>query len=116
MSEEKKFVVTPPKPKPSALTRGASQIKYGVKNVGAGIAKIGLGTIKKAFPYRKPQNIETPESMESVFMKAANKKFKENAPLYRNRQSAINKTKRDIKKDPSLNKMMKKLKKQKNID
>ena len=46
----------------------------------------------------------------------ANKKFKRNAPLYRNRQSAINKTKRDIKKDPNLNKAMKKLKEQKNID
>ena len=111
-----------PKPKPSKLRRAVEEIKSGVKKVGqeykAGNIPLTVPSMVKKIKnkYRKPQDIEVPESMQSVFMKAANKKFKENAPLYRNRQSAINKTKRDIKKDPSLNKMMKKLKKQKNID
>ena len=109
-----------PEPKPSKLKRAVEQIKSGIKNVGkeykAGNIPLTIPSIAKKLTnkYRKPQNIEVPESMESVFMKEANKKFKRNAPLYRNRQSAINRTKRDIRKDPTLSKMMTKLQMQKN--
>ena len=34
MSEEKKYVVDPPKPKPSKLRRAVEEIKSGVKKVG----------------------------------------------------------------------------------
>ena len=81
---------------------------------------------------RKAQNIEVPESMQSVFMKTVRPMFKANlkkvqddhtsgVPTFKSvreaqKKSALNTTKRQIKKDPTLSKMMKKLKKQKNID
>ena len=87
---------------------------------------------KKYTTTRKAQNIEAPESLQSVFMKEVRPMFKANlqkikkehtsgVPTFKSvrkaqRKSAIATTQSQIKKNPSLNKAMKKLKKQKNID
>jgi hypothetical protein len=109
-----------PKPKPSKLKRAVEQIKSGIKNVGkeykAGNIPLTIPSIAKKLTnkYRKPQNIEVPESMKSVFMKAANEKFKRNKTIYGSRQSAIKRTRKDIREDPALSKMMTKIQMQKN--
>ena len=127
-----------PKPKPSKLKRAVEQIKLGVKKVGkeykAGNIPLTVPSMVKKIKnkYRKPQNIEAPESMQSVFMKTVRPMFKTNlkkvqddhtsgVPTFKSvrkaqRKSAIATTQSQIKKDPTLSKMMKKLKKQKNID
>ena len=80
---------------------------------------------------RKAQNIEVPESMQSVFMKAVRPMFKDNlkkiqddhtsgVPTFKSvrkaqRKSAIATTQSQIKKDPSLSKMMTKLKNKKTL-
>jgi hypothetical protein len=109
-----------PKPKPSKLKRAVEQIKSGIKNVGkeykAGNIPLTIPSIAKKLTnkYRKPQNIEVPESMKSVFMKAANEKFKRNKTIYGSRKSAIKRTRKDIREDPALSKMMTKIQMQKN--
>jgi hypothetical protein len=98
-----------PKPKPSKLKRAVEQIK-------SGIIPLTIPSIAKKLTnkYRKPQNIEVPESMKSVFMKAANEKFKRNKTIYGSRKSAIKRTRKDIREDPALSKMMTKIQMQKN--
>ena len=109
-----------PKPKPSKLKRAVEQIKSGIKNVGkeykAGNIPLTIPSIAKKLTnkYRKAQNIEAPESMKSVFMKAANEKFKINKTIYVSRKSAIKRTRKDIREDPALSKMMTKIQMQKN--
>ena len=87
---------------------------------------------KKYTTTRKAQNIEAPESLQSVFMREVRPMFQANlkkvqdeqtsgVPTFKSvrkaqRKSAIDTTKRQIEKTPNLNKAMEKLKKQKNID
>ena len=109
-----------PKPKPSKLRRAVEEIKSGVKKVGqeykAGNIPLTVPSMVKKIKnkYRKAQNIEAPESMKSVFMKAANEKFKRNKTIYGSRKSAIKRTRKDIREDPALSKMMTKIQMQKN--
>ena len=127
-----------PEPKPSKLRRAVEEIKSGVKKVGqeykAGNIPLTVPSMVKKIKnkYRKPQNIEAPESLQSVFMKEVRPMFQANlkkvqddhtsgVPTFKSvrkaqRKSAIATTQSQIKKNPSLNKAMKKLKKQKNID
>ena len=124
MSETKKKKVDLPVSKPSESKRALSKIKSGVQDLAKSVKKSYLaGDIPLTIPsiakkltnkYRKAQNIEAPESMKSVFMKAANEKFKRNKTIYGSRKSAIKRTRKDIREDPALSKMMTKIQMQKN--
>jgi len=75
---------------------------------------------------RKAQNIEAPQSLKSVFMEVVNEKYRKNlkkvqddhtsgVPTFKSvrkaqKQSALDTTKSEIKKDSSLSKALKKLK------
>ena len=84
MSEEKKYVVDPPKPKPSKLRRAVEEIKSGVKKVGqeykAGNIPLTIPSMVKNIktkiskpkfsnvqvPVGKPKQTRKPQTLKNV--------------------------------------------------